>query len=126
MATAARSQVAISPYSHYGLGDIFSTSRHRNFGMGRIGIGAYDQSSINQLNPASYADLRLTTFDFNGFATYSKQSSNINEQGLSTSGFHNAVGLQQPARFWHRLSIAPTLRSGMMCGCGTPSRRHHV
>ncbi|HEX2898650.1 MAG TPA: hypothetical protein VHS96_02915 [Bacteroidia bacterium] len=89
MATAAHSQIAISPYSHYGLGDIFSTSSTRSFGMGRVGIGAYDQASINRLNPASYADLRLTTFDFNGFVTYSKQSSNINEQGLSTSGFHN-------------------------------------
>ncbi len=108
MATAAHSQVAISPYSHYGLGDIFSTSGTRNFGMGRIGIGAYDQSSINRLNPASYADLRLTTFDFNGFATYSKQSSNINEQGLSTSGFHNVqLGFSNRKGFGIVAGIAP-------------------
>ncbi len=108
MATAAHSQIAISPYSHYGLGDIFSTSSTRSFGMGRLGIGAYDQSSINRLNPASYADLRLTTFDFNGFVTYSKQSSNINEQGLSTSGFHNVqLGFSNRKGFGIVAGLAP-------------------
>jgi hypothetical protein len=86
---AAHSQVSISPYSHYALGDLFSASSSRSFGMGQVGIGAFDNGSINRLNPASYADLRLTTFDFNGFATYSKQQSNYNSQGLGTSGFHN-------------------------------------
>lgn len=89
MACAAHSQIAISPYSYYGLGDIFSSSSARSFGMGRVGIGSYDQASVNRLNPASLADLRLTTFDFNGFVTYSSQKSNLNQQGISTSGFHN-------------------------------------
>lgn len=89
MAFTAHSQVAISPYSYYGLGDIFSSSSARSFGMGRIGIGSYDQASVNRLNPASLADLRLTTFDFNGFVTTSNQKSNLNEQTVSTSGFHN-------------------------------------
>jgi hypothetical protein len=90
IALAAHSQISISPYSHYGLGDLFGQSGTRSFGMGQVGIGAYDQSSINRLNPASYADLQLTTFDFNGFVTYSKQESNYNTQSLGTSGFHNA------------------------------------
>ncbi|MFN8394151.1 MAG: hypothetical protein U0176_05690 [Bacteroidia bacterium] len=89
MAFTAHSQVAISPYSYYGLGDIFSSSSARSFGMGRIGIGSYDNASVNRLNPASLADLRLTTFDFNGFVTTSNQKSNLNSQTVSTSGFHN-------------------------------------
>lgn len=89
MVLAAHSQIALSPYSHYGLGDIFSTASTRSFGMGRVGIGLYDPASINRLNPASYADMRLTTFDFNGFVTYGRQHSHLNAQSLGTTGFHN-------------------------------------
>jgi hypothetical protein len=108
MATAAHSQIAISPYSHYGLGDIFSNSSTRSFGMGRVGIGAYDHAGINRLNPASYDDMRLTTFDFNGFVTYSSQKSDVNQQGLSTSGFHNVqLGFSNRKGFGIVAGIAP-------------------
>ena len=105
---AAHSQVSISPYSHYGLGDLFSASNTRTFGMGQVGIGAFDAASINRLNPASYADLRLTTFDFNGFVTYGKQQSNYNTQNLGTSGFHNvSFGFANRKGFGIVAGIAP-------------------
>jgi hypothetical protein len=108
MAMAAHSQIVVSPYSHYGIGDIFSTCGARSFGMGRIGIGAYDQASINRLNPASYADLRLTTFDFNGFVTYGSHDSKHNQQSVGTAGFHNVqLGFSNRKGFAIVAGIAP-------------------
>ncbi len=108
IALAAHSQVTVSPYSHYGLGDLFSAASSRNFGMGQVGLAVYDPASINRLNPASYADLRLTTFDFNGFMTYSKQQSNINTQNVGTSGFHNvSFGFSNRKGFGIVMGLAP-------------------
>lgn len=108
IALAAHSQVAVSPYSHYGLGDLFSAASTRNFGMGQVGIAVYDPSSINRLNPASYADMRLTTFDFNGFVTYGQQKSNINRLNLGTAGFHNvSLGFSNRKGFGIVAGLAP-------------------
>lgn len=107
-ALAAHSQVAISPYSYYGLGEPFSAANSRNFAMGQVGIGSYDYSTINRLNPASYADMRLTTFDFNGFVTYSSQRSNHGEQALSSSGFQNVgMGFSNRKGFGIVLGLSP-------------------
>ena len=52
-----------SPYSRYGLGDNFSSQNILNRGMGGATIAYYDLQSVNVSNPASYARLKLTTFD---------------------------------------------------------------
>ena len=38
-------QISLSPYSRYGLGDIYSPTNTRNYAMGGIGIGSYDPST---------------------------------------------------------------------------------
>jgi hypothetical protein len=88
---ATFAQINLSPYSHYGLGDLYNASSARSYSMGGIGIGMYDATNINRLNPASYADLRLTTFNLNGMAAFSQQSSNINSQKLGTAAFNNVT-----------------------------------
>jgi hypothetical protein len=52
-----------SPYSRYGLGDIVPKSNIISRGMGGFAAGYSDYQSINFTNPASYANLKTTTFD---------------------------------------------------------------
>ena len=73
-----------SPYSRYGLGDIVPNSSITNRGMGGISAGYVDydkrfdlkdqypkSQSVNFLNPASYAKMRITSFDL-GFEVDSR------------------------------------------------------
>jgi len=52
-----------SPYSRYGIGDILPAQNVLNRAMGGMSIAYYDLQSINFNNPATYARLKLTTFD---------------------------------------------------------------
>jgi hypothetical protein len=52
-----------SPYSRYGLGDLIPAQNILNRGMGGISSAYADVQSINFSNPASYAEIKLTTFD---------------------------------------------------------------
>jgi hypothetical protein len=52
-----------SPYSRYGLGDQIPTQNIVNRAMGGLAIPYQDLQSVNFVNPASYAHLKLTTFD---------------------------------------------------------------
>jgi len=52
-----------SPYSRYALGDLVSGQNIVNSGMGGVAAAYYDYRSVNFVNPASLANLKLTTFD---------------------------------------------------------------
>jgi hypothetical protein len=52
-----------SPYSRYGLGDLSNTKNAVNRAMGGVAAAYSDYQSVNFLNPASYSNLRITTFD---------------------------------------------------------------
>ncbi len=52
-----------SPYSRYGLGDLNLNQNVINRGMGGVSQAYSDPQSVNFVNPASYSNLVLTTFD---------------------------------------------------------------
>jgi hypothetical protein len=52
-----------SPYSRYALGDLVPAQNILNRGMGGISLAYSDYQSVNFVNPASYASLKITTFD---------------------------------------------------------------
>ncbi len=52
-----------SPYSRYGMGDIFPTGHALNRGMGGMGVAYADLKNINFTNPASYGNLLYVTYD---------------------------------------------------------------
>ena len=54
---------SVSPYSRFGLGDNYHQLNARQVGMGGANLATYDALNINFLNPASYTDLQLTTFN---------------------------------------------------------------
>lgn len=52
-----------SPYSRYGLGDPVPQQNILNRAMGGISSAYADFSTVNFANPASYAELKITSFD---------------------------------------------------------------
>ena len=52
-----------SPYSRYGFGNILSESFNQNFALGGTGIGLRSNSNINAINPASYSEIIITSFE---------------------------------------------------------------
>jgi hypothetical protein len=52
-----------SYYSRFGLGDFYYSFTARRMGMGELGIAALDHDYLNNLNPASWSNLRLTRFE---------------------------------------------------------------
>ncbi len=53
----------ISPYSKYGIGNLHPQSFLQNFALGGVGIALNSDRNINLLNPASYSDIVVTTFE---------------------------------------------------------------
>lgn len=77
-----------SPYSAFGLGAIKGPYLPQNRAMGSIGaaighIGSYN--NINLANPATYADIRMTTFDIG----FSGNISFLSRTGQSQPGVFN-------------------------------------
>lgn len=106
-------QITLSPYSRYGLGNLYSPTSARNYTMGGIGVGTFDATSINRINPASYSDLALTTVDLSGFGAFSMQKSNTNEANLNTAGLHNLnFGFSNKNGFGLVFGLAPYSSSG--------------
>ena len=93
----AQGTVAVSPYSAYGIGDLFPMSSIRQVGMAGVGIGLSDAASLNLSNPASYADIQLTCFDFSGYFNLVKQRTS-NEQVTQYSGGLNCLAFAFPSR----------------------------
>ncbi len=52
-----------SPYSRYGIGDIYNSQNVVNKAMGGLTAPYFDYQSVNFLNPATYSRLQTVTFD---------------------------------------------------------------
>lgn len=60
-----------SPYSYYGIGEVRFKGSQENRSMGSLSIMS-DSIHVNLQNPASYSDLKLTTFSIGGSAITTK------------------------------------------------------
>ncbi|WP_291116494.1 hypothetical protein [Flavobacterium sp. UBA6135] len=82
-----------SPYSFYGIGEFKFKGAVENRNMG--GVAAFkDSLSINFLNPASYANLKITAFSVSGsHNTTTLENSTQSEKAQRTSLDYLAVGL---------------------------------
>ncbi|GGD19924.1 hypothetical protein [Flavobacterium orientale] len=82
-----------SPYSFYGIGEFKIKGAVENRTMGGVGVFK-DSLSINFLNPASYANLKATSFAVSGSHNFTTlQAQNESEQAQRTSFDYLAVGL---------------------------------
>lgn len=95
-ATIASAQISTnSPYTRYGLGDMFDQSFTNNAAMGGVGYALRTNEHINAMNPASYTAVDSLSFIFD--AGMSLKSSNFQE-GQYKSNAKNAsfdyIGMQ--------------------------------
>ncbi|WP_035668483.1 membrane protein [Flavobacterium sp. 83] len=82
-----------SPYSFYGIGDIRFKGTLENRSMAGVAV-EQDSIHINLENPASYANLKLTTFSLGGtYATKNLKSNSGSASTRSTTLDYLAVGL---------------------------------
>ncbi len=79
-----------SPYSKFGVGTVKGSYLPQNKGMGNLayGISSYGgYQNINVSNPASYSQIRLTTFDIGATG----EIQNLTKGNLTESGFNGAL-----------------------------------
>jgi hypothetical protein len=82
-----------SPYSYYGIGDVRYKGTAEMRAMAGIAV-EQDSIHLNMDNPASYANLKLTTFSVGGSYNTSKlQSGSVSEDATRTTLDYLAVGL---------------------------------
>lgn len=97
-----------SPYSRFGLGDTYIAGSVRNYAMGNIGIASDDAFTLNPLNPASYASLKLTTFDVGFFGEQSTLSTQSNDASRYSFGLSNiSFGFPSNKNLSFALGLAP-------------------
>lgn len=83
-ATIASAQISTnSPYTRYGLGDMFDQSFTNNAAMGGVGYALRTSEHINAMNPASYTAVDSLSFIFD--AGMSLKSSNFQEGQYKTN-----------------------------------------
>ncbi|MEM6264724.1 MAG: hypothetical protein AAGI38_19585 [Bacteroidota bacterium] len=85
-----------SPYSRYGIGEVFSSTTTRNAAMGEIGVATMNYASVNRINPASYADVLYTGLDISGFAQLTELQTNQADEDQFSAGFQN-IGFVFPS-----------------------------
>ena len=87
-------KVTFSPYSRYGIGDIYTPAIGNNISMGYSGIGRSSEMYLNLLNPAGNADLPLQRFIFDvGMDTkYTTVSSSTASQKNNNTTFKYLAG----------------------------------
>ena len=82
-----------SPYSFYGIGDVKFKGTAENRAMGGLTIYS-DSIHLNFQNPASYSNLKLTTFSLGGtYLTTDLSTNNQSEKARRTAVDYLAVGL---------------------------------
>lgn len=100
-----------SPYSRFGLGDIYTGSPNTMLrGMGGVANAMSDRCLLNSSNPASYASIDTLSFLFDaGFylkaATFS--TSKLSESGSNASFDYASVGLSATKRWKLGFGIMP-------------------
>ncbi|MBI1768873.1 MAG: hypothetical protein HYR67_10920 [Bacteroidetes bacterium] len=84
VAVAAKGQIASSPFSEFGIGDLLNNGLAQNQGMGGIGISNGSPWYINNVNPALLTNNHVTVFQ--GGMQFEKKTLS---DGANTQSFQN-------------------------------------
>ncbi len=101
-----------SPYSRYGLGNIKSTENVANRGMGGISIADTNAQVSNPTNPATFAFLKLTSYQLavEGTGVTIRNSSESNQTGSLVLSYIN-IGLPVTKHIGVSFGLMPQTRS---------------
>ncbi len=96
-----------SPFSRYGLGDIYPSQNIINRALGGIGSTYVNGQSINLGNPASYSELKIVTYDLGiSLDTRSLRSADPADKYTSVNVSPSYVALGMPLSKTHNLGLA--------------------
>jgi hypothetical protein len=114
-----------SLYSQFGIGEIQKRGSIQSIGMGNLSNGIKSNTAGNFVNPASYSDLTLTTFEVTGISrittlkTNSAQQTNYNSTLTSLSlsfplakKWGASFGLKPLSSVGYKVSV-PTVQPGV-------------
>ncbi len=94
VALAAKAQVASSPFSKFGIGDIYNSGIAQNQGMGGIGISNPSGAYLNNQNPALLVFNKVTVFQGGLQAENKKATDGTNTQSFFSGNLNYlAIGL---------------------------------
>ena len=90
-----------SPYSYYGLGELRFNQNFQNMGMGGLGIGFRSNTSVNDVNPASYSAVDTLSFVFEAtlFSHFYQQRTNTSNQMGNYTAL-GSLGFSTPITSW--------------------------
>ena len=96
-------KVTFSPYSRYGIGDIYQPVMGHNVAMGGVGIARCTSLYLNSLNPAGNAELPIQRFIFDvGMDTkYTNVSSATASQKNNNTTFKYLTGAFAAKPWWN-------------------------
>lgn len=104
-----------SPYSRFGLGDRISGQNILNRAMGGLSVAYSDLQSVNFVNPASYAELKVTTLDVG--ADFSSRTIRVDNplrsytsRYLIPSYLHMGVPLKKKGHWGMSFGLRPLTR----------------
>ncbi len=89
-----------SPYSYFAIGQLHPIGNNINISMGGLGTSVNSNHYLNYINPASYAFLDMTTFEFGARSSFINMSQKvIDSQNLEQNNFVSgltSIGLGFP------------------------------
>ena len=96
MVTLASAQVnTYSPYSYFGIGNLVYSNSIINNSMAGLGSTLTNSYLLNNLNPASYSYLKMTSFELGTSSQFTKMTQNNITQNNFTASLSN-IGLGFP------------------------------
>tara|TARA_B100000780_G_C21122607_1_gene454890 strand:+ start:2366 stop:3709 length:1344 start_codon:yes stop_codon:yes gene_type:complete len=102
-----------SPYSFFGIGDLYSDGLVKNLSMGDTKYAIFDAFHANPANPASYSSLETTTFNVAFNVQSNRLSSDNVDQRYDEFGLrYFSLGLPVAKRFGLALGLTPVSRIG--------------
>jgi len=102
-----------SPYSFYGLGDRVSEGMVRSISMGDTKYAISDAFHLNPSNPASYSNLKTTSFNIALHYQVNNLTSNAGTQRYDVAGMrYFGLGMPISKRFGAALGLTPMTQMG--------------
>ncbi|TAD93829.1 MAG: hypothetical protein EAY75_00710, partial [Bacteroidetes bacterium] len=88
-----------SPYSRFGLGDMYNSRNVVNKGMGGLATATFDYQSVNFINPASYSRLQSVTLDVGiEYESRTMRNATKTEKYNSANFLYNYFALGMPLK----------------------------
>ena len=97
-----------SPYSYFGLGDLYGNGSAVYNSMGGLGTGVLNNNHVNFINPASYSFLHQTSFEFGVKTSFlNMQEMDLEQNNIVSTLSHLSLGFPIAEKLGFAVSLLP-------------------